>query len=79
MASYAMINAPTLTEAQRTTLCTVIVEAKDRVSWCHTCFNIAEGEIKHILVALGAYFRRRANGQRAALPGQVHGDGRDPG
>jgi hypothetical protein len=30
--------------------------------------HIAEGEINHVLVALGAYFRRRASGQRTALP-----------
>jgi uncharacterized membrane protein YccC len=33
--------------------------------------HIAEGEIKHVLVALGAYFRRRASGQRMALPDSV--------
>jgi uncharacterized membrane protein YccC len=33
--------------------------------------HIAEGEIKHILVALGAYFRCRARGQPAALPADV--------
>jgi uncharacterized membrane protein YccC len=33
--------------------------------------HIAEGEIKHILVTLGAYFGRRASGQRTALPESV--------
>jgi uncharacterized membrane protein YccC len=33
--------------------------------------HIAEHEIKHILVTLGAYFRRRASGQRTALPESV--------
>jgi uncharacterized membrane protein YccC len=33
--------------------------------------HIAEGEIKHILVALGAYFRGRARGQPAVLPASV--------
>jgi hypothetical protein len=33
--------------------------------------HIAEREIKHILVTLGAYFRRRASGQRTALPESV--------
>jgi uncharacterized membrane protein YccC len=33
--------------------------------------HIAEREIKHILHTLGAYFRRRASGQRTALPESV--------
>ena len=28
-------------------LASAIVDAKDRVSWCHRCYNIAEGEFCH--------------------------------
>jgi recombination protein RecR len=40
IAFYILKAAPE--DAKR--LARVIVEAKDRVSWCRTCFNIAEGE-----------------------------------
>jgi uncharacterized membrane protein YccC len=33
--------------------------------------HIAESEIRHVLVILGDYFRRRASGQRTALPASV--------
>ena len=41
IAFYILKTAPE--DAKR--LARVIVEAKDRVSWCRTCFNIAEGEL----------------------------------
>ena len=41
IAFYLLKAAPE--DAKR--LARVIVEAKDRVSWCRTCFNIAEGEL----------------------------------
>jgi recombination protein RecR len=41
IAFYILKAAPE--DAKR--LARVIVEAKDRVSWCRTCFNIAEGEL----------------------------------
>jgi recombination protein RecR len=41
IAFYILKTAPE--DAKR--LARTIVEAKDRVSWCRTCFNIAEGEL----------------------------------